>query len=92
MSISRALLKAKTIGIRKFRDKLSKLMKTHEMFVVTEHGHPTSVVLPYNDIMEIVDILDELRDKNAIKAVTSGRKSISSGVKGILAKTVFKRK
>ena len=61
------------------------------MFVVTEHGQPTGVLLPYENILEIVDILDELRDKSTLKDIALGRKSISRGAKGILASTVFKK-
>jgi len=92
MTLSRALLKAKTIGVRKFRDRLSRLIHTHEMFIVTEHGSPTSVLLPYQDVLEIIDILDELRDKDAIAAVLKGRKAIRAGKKGILASKVFDKK
>ena len=88
----RALLKARTIGVRKFRNKISRLIKSHEMCVVTEHGTPASVLLPYEDVLEIADVLDELKDKDALEAVARGRKSIAKGVKGILAKTVFKKR
>ena len=91
MTLGKALLKARTIGVRNFRNKLSRLIHTHEMFVVTEHGSPTSVLLPYNDVLEIVDILDELRDKDTLKAVAEGRKAVGRGVKGILASKIFKR-
>ncbi len=92
MRFDKALLKAQKIGVRKFRDSISKFIHTHQMFVLTEHGTPTNVLLPYNDALEIVDILDELRDKDTLKAVSSGRASIKRGVKGIPASTVLKKK
>lgn len=92
MTFGNALLKAKTIGVRNFRDKVSSLIRTHQMFVVTEYGSPTSVLLPYNDALEIVDILDELRDKEYLKAVSQGRKAIGRGAKGILVSKIFKKK
>ena len=91
MTLGKALLKARTVGVRNFRNKISRFIKSHEMFVVTEHGSPASVLLPYEDVLEIVDVLDELRDKKAVEAVLHGRKSVAKGVKGILAKTVFKK-
>jgi len=92
MTLGKALLRARSIGVRNFRNKVSKLIHTHEMFVVTEHGSPTSVLLPYDDVLEIADVLDELRDKDALKAVAQGRKTISRGVKGILASKIFEKR
>ena len=92
MNLGKALLKARSIGVRNFRDKVSSLMHSHEMFVVTEHGRPTSVFLPYDDALEIVDILYELRDKNTLKVVAQGRKAISRGTKGVLASKILKKK
>ena len=92
MTLGKALLKAKSIGVRKFRDKISRLIHAHEMFVVTEHGSPASVLLPYNDVLEIVDVLDELRDKDALKAVAEGRKAVGRGAKGVAAEKIFKAK
>ena len=91
MTFGRAILKAKTVGIRNFRDRLSRLIHTHEMFVVTEHGSPTSVLLPYDDVLEIADVLEELRDKETLKAVAQGRSAIKAGVKGILVSRIFKK-
>ena len=91
MRFGKALVKAKRIGVRRFRNNLSKIVKKHEMFVVTDHGTPASVLLPYDDILEIIDILDELRDKVALNAVALGRKSIAARTKGILASKILKK-
>lgn len=92
MNLGKALLRARSIGVRNFRDKVSSLIHSHEMFVVTEHGSPTSVLLPYDDVLEIVDVLDELRDKDTLNAVVQGRKAISRGAKGVIASKVLRKK
>ena len=92
MTIANALLKARSVGIRNFRNKLSKFIGKHELFIVTEHGQPASVLLPYEDMLEIVDVLDELQDKETLKTILEGRKAIKSGRKGLLASTLFKKK
>jgi len=90
MQIVRAILNAKRIGVRNFRDGASRFIKKHKPIIITEHGSPESVLLPYNDVMEIVDILDELQDKEALKAVAEGRKAIAKGAKGISASNTLK--
>ena len=92
MTIARALLKARNIGIRKCRNNLSRLIKKHEFLIITDHNNPESVLVPYNDMLEIVDVLDELQDKKAIEAVAEGRKAIRSGAKGISFSKVFKKR
>ncbi len=91
MTISNALLRAKSVGVRNFRDGVSHFIGKHEMFIITEHGNPTSVLLPYNDVLEIVDILEELEDKKVLKLVAEGRRAIAKGARGISASASFKK-
>ena len=91
MTISNALLRAKSIGVRKFRDSVSRLIRTHQFLVITERGTPASVLVPYNDILEIADVLEELEDKEVIKTIAEGRRAIHRGAKGILASAIFKQ-
>ena len=91
MTISNALLKAKSIGVRNFRDKASRFIRRHEFLIITEHGSPASVLLPYNDILEIVDVLEELEDRKTVKIIAEGRRAVKKGAKGILALKVFKQ-
>ena len=90
MTISNALLRAKSIGVRNFRDGASRFIRKHEFLIITERGAPASVLLPYNDILEIVDILEELENKKILKTIAEGRRSIHRGAKGILASKALK--
>ena len=92
MTIAKALLNARSIGVRKFRDKLSSFINEDALFVITEHGHPVKVLLSYEDMLEIVDVFDELQDKKTLKIVAEGRKAIKKRAKGISTLTVFKKK
>ncbi|OGX28776.1 MAG: hypothetical protein A3F87_01375 [Omnitrophica WOR_2 bacterium RIFCSPLOWO2_12_FULL_51_24] len=91
MTLANALLRAKSIGVRNFRDSASRFIGKHELFIITEHGNPTSVLLPYNDILEIVDILEELKDKEALKLVSEGRRAISKRAKGTSVVSSFNK-
>jgi prevent-host-death family protein len=91
MSIASELLKAKHIGIGDFRGQLFKLLDTAQPIVVTEHGHPKSVVLGYDEVLEIIDILEELADHQTVSAVKEARQAISVGVPGIpVSRTIRK--
>ena len=91
MTLANTLLRAKSVGVRRFRDRASHFIRGHEFLIITEHGNPESVLLPYDAILEIVDVLEELEDKEALKTVAEGRRAIRKGAKGILASTAFKQ-
>lgn len=91
MTIARALLKAKNVGVRKCKNNLSRILKKHDIWLITEHNNPKSYLIPYDDMLELIDILDELQDPETIKAVQKGREAIKRGAKGFLVSTLFKR-
>ncbi len=57
MDIALNLLKAPHVGVREFKEKISSFLNKRKTLVVTDHGEPTSVLVPYKDMMEILDIL-----------------------------------
>ena len=47
--------------------------------------------MPYFDMLELSDIIDELSDPEALTAVREGRKAVFSGTKGITVSHLFKK-
>ena len=90
MSIATDLLKAHRIGIRDLKEHLSTKV-LNEFLVITDRGIPVSVSLPYSDVLELVDILDELSELETIATIQEGRKAIETGTKGISVSNLFKR-
>ena len=91
MSVAAVILGAKNVGVRNIKNHLCQFIRKQKTFVITEYGEPTSVLMPYNDVIELVDILDELQDSEVLKIVAEGRKTIKKGAKGILSSKVFKK-
>ena len=83
MTLAAALLRAPRIGAREFRNKACSFIRTGKAYLVTEHGHPAGVFLPYADAIELADIIDELHDKKLLKIIAEGRRAIRRGTKGI---------
>ena len=77
------ILKAPHVGVRELKEKLSAFLKGDKPLVVTDHGAPTNVILPYDDVLELLDILDELNDSETRDIVREGRSAIRSGSEGI---------
>ncbi|MDI6751435.1 MAG: hypothetical protein QME07_01040 [bacterium] len=44
-----------------------------EVLIITDRGTPISVNLPYSDLLELVDIIDELSDSETIASVQEGK-------------------
>lgn len=90
MSIATDLLKAHRVGIRDLKEHLSTQLLS-EPLVITDRGTPVSVNLPYSDVLELVDFLDELSDLKTIATIQEGREAIQAGAKGIAVSHLFKR-
>jgi len=90
MSVAVNLLKANHVGVREFREHLSGYLKKKDFCVITERGEPANVMLPYEDMLELLDIIDELSDPGTVNAVLEGNKAIKTGKKGISAARFLK--
>ena len=91
MTIGNAILRAEHIGVRELREHLSKELKRDAPLIVTERGTPKKVILSYRDLLELIDILDEIQDRELLESVQEGRKAIRKGVKGIPVSRLFGR-
>ena len=83
MNIAMSILRAPHVGVRELKEKLSALLKRDRPLVVTDHGEPTNVILPYGDVMELLDILEEFNDAETHELVKSGRDAVREGAEGI---------
>ena len=92
MTLAAALLRAPRIGAREFRNKACSFIRRGKAYLVTEHGQPAGVFLPYEDAIELADIIDELNDKKLLKIIAGGRRAISRGARGILLSDSLKKR
>ena len=93
MSLAVDLLKSEHIGIRDLKEHISSVLKRKKTFIVTDRGVPINVILPYSDIVELADIMEELSEPKTLETVREGRLAVKSGAKGISVTRLFgKRK
>lgn len=79
MSLATQLLRAEPIGVRELKNKLSAVLRRGKPRIVTERNKPRHVLVPYEDMVELVEILDELSDPRLLKQIAEGRKGYREG-------------
>ena len=92
MTFSGALLRAQRIGAREFRNKACAFIRNGRFYLVTEHGKPAGVFMPYEEALELTEIIDELNDKKLLKMIAQGRRAIRRGIKGVSLEDALKRR
>ena len=69
----------KYVGARELRANLAKALKSRQAYFVTDHGKPVKAIIPYEVLLELLEMLEELKDKNLIQEVAQGRKEYQEG-------------
>ena len=69
----------KYVGVRELRENLSTMLKSRHAYFVTDHGKPVTAMIPYEVLLELLEIVEELKDKNLIREVTQGREEYRAG-------------
>jgi prevent-host-death family protein len=69
------MLSAQHIGVRELKNKLPEVLHSHKAVIATQHGKPAYFLLPYEDMLEIVEMLEEIKDKELLRLIESGRRS-----------------
>ena len=90
MNIATHLLKANHVGIRNFKEHLS-TRALQKLVIITDRGVPVSVNLPYQEVLGLLDMIDELLDAETINTIHEGRSAIKAGIKGVPVSHLFKR-
>ena len=69
----------KHIGVRELRGNLSQVIKSKQAYFVTEHGKPVKAMIPYSALLELLELLEELKDKTLMQEIAQGRKEYQEG-------------
>ena len=81
---------AKPVNVKEAQAGLSRLVKSAKPSLITSHGKPLSFIIPYDEMLELLDMLEELRDKRLIKGIAEARSEYAAG-KEVGAEGLFRR-
>lgn len=80
------LLKAPHIGIRELRENLSSVVADRKITVVTDHGKPAEVLVPYATLVSLLTLLGDLANKDVSALAVKGAPAGGKGAGGIAAR------
>ena len=90
MTTQSLLRQAKPVNIREAQAKLSSLIRSKKPSLVLSHGKPVSFLVPYEEMLDLLEMLDELKDKKLMEQITSARSEYAEG-KSVPAERLFKK-
>lgn len=90
MSSANLLRKAKPVNVREAQAQLSKLIRSKSPSMVLSHGKPVSFLVPYEDMLDLVESLDELKAQKLLREIARARADYAQG-KAVPAERLFKR-
>ena len=90
MSTASLLRKAKPVNVREAQAQLSKLIRSKSPSMVLSHGKPVSFLVPYEEMLDLVETLDELKDTKLLREIERARTEYAQG-KTVPAERLFKK-
>ena len=73
MTLIQNILQAPHYGVRDYKAHLSSYLKSMKPQIVTHHGKPKKVIIEYDEMIELIDILEELQNSLLIKDIQKAR-------------------
>ncbi len=90
MNSTNLLRNAKPVNVREAQAQLSKLIRSKSPSIVLSHGKPVSFLVPYDDMLDVVEALDELKDQLLLKEMEDARTDYARG-EAVPADRLFKK-
>lgn len=83
MTLTMELLRAKEMGVKEFRTNISKRINDHKLTIVTSTKNRKKVLIDYDRLADVLELIEELEDKGLVALVREGRAAIGRGEKEI---------
>ncbi len=84
------LRQAKPVNVREAQAKLSHLIRSKKPSLVLSHGKPVSFLIPYEEMLDLWEMLDELKDQKLLEEIARARSEYAKG-KAVPAERLFRK-
>ena len=82
--------KAVPVNVKEAQAKISSLIKSNIPSLVISHGKPVAFLIPYEEMLEFLDMLEELKDQRLLQQIAKARLEYKQGKK-IPAENLFEK-
>ena len=72
-------LRARHIGVKELKNNLSMLFRSHKPIIATDRGQPAYFLVPYDDMVEMMEFMEEARDAGLVAEIKAGRQAYAKG-------------
>ncbi len=90
MTTRSILRRSKPVNVRQAQATLSRLIRSKTPSLVLSHGKPVSFLVPYEEMLDLLEMLDELRDQKLLEEITRSRSEYTKG-KAVPAERLFRK-
>lgn len=92
MTLTMELLKAKHIGVRELGRNVSTYLKKDAPCVVDVKGKKDKVIISLDVLVDLLEMLEDLQDRDLLELVRQSRTAVASGEKEVPVENVIKRR
>jgi hypothetical protein len=89
MTTAVQLLKAPRYGIRDFKSHLSERIRSKKAMILVDRGEPKKVIMDYDELVGLLELVEDLHDKELMQLVREGRAAAERGERGISVERSF---
>lgn len=90
MTTKSLLRQAQLVNVREAQARLSQLIRSKTPSLVFSHGKPVSFLVPYEEMLDLLEMLDELKDQKLLEEIAQARSEYAQG-KAVRAERLFKK-
>jgi antitoxin (DNA-binding transcriptional repressor) of toxin-antitoxin stability system len=84
------LRQSKPVNVREAQAGLSRLIRSKKPSLVLSHGKPVSFLVPYEEMLDLLDMLDDLKDRKLLEEIARARSEYAGG-KEVPAEKLFRK-
>ncbi|MEK6683611.1 MAG: hypothetical protein AABY46_03030 [Nitrospirota bacterium] len=84
------LRQSKPVNVREAQATLSRLIRSKKPSLVLSHGKPVSFLVPYEEMLELLERLDDLKDQKLLDEIARARLEYAEG-KAVPAERLFRK-